>query len=69
MPENGSGAIVIIYEVLLMRSVARSFLSTATWFYLGPFVAIGVLAIIALGFGTVAIAVHLLALFLKHVGI
>jgi hypothetical protein len=57
-------------EVLLMRSsVARSFLSMAAWFYLGPFVAIGVLALLVLGFGALAVAVQLLAVFLKHVGI
>jgi len=50
-------------------SASRSFLSMAAWFYLGPFVAIAALALLVLGFGALAVAVQLLAVFLKHAGI
>ena len=57
-------------RVFVMRSsVSRSFLSMAAWFYLAPFVAIGVLAFLVFGFGALAIAVQLLTVLLKHLGI
>ena len=53
----------------MRSSVARSFLSMAAWFCLGPFVVIGVLALLVLGFGSLAVAVQLLSMLLKHAGI
>jgi hypothetical protein len=52
-----------------MRSPSHSWVSLAAWFYIGPFVAIGVLALFVLGFGVLAVATHALAVLLKHVGI
>jgi hypothetical protein len=43
-------------------------LRAAVWVYFGPFVAIGGLALIALGFGVLAVMFRLLAELLKHVG-
>jgi hypothetical protein len=37
--------------------------------YVGPFVAVAGLALVALGFGVLAVVVHLLAALLKHAGI
>ena len=66
----GLDAIVIVRKVLLMHSSAsRSFLSMAAWFFLGPFVAIAVLALLVLGFGGLAVAVQLVAVLLKHAGL
>ena len=50
-------------------SAPRSFLSVATWFFLGPFVAIALLALLVLGFGGLAVAVQLVAVLLKHAGV
>jgi hypothetical protein len=37
--------------------------------YFGPFIAFGVLAIVVLGLGVLAVALQLLAALLKHAGI
>lgn len=50
-------------------SASRSFLSMAAWFYLGPFVAIAALALLAFGFGALAVALQLISVLLKHTGI
>jgi hypothetical protein len=44
-------------------------LRAALWVYVTPFVAIAGLALIALGFGVLAVMFQLLAELLKHVGI
>ena len=63
-------AIVIVREVLLIHSSAsRSFLSVATWFFLWPFLAIALLALLVLGFGGLAVAMQLVAVLLKHAGV
>jgi hypothetical protein len=46
----------------------RSLLRAAAWIYVGPFVAIGGLALLALGFGALALFVQLLATLWSHVG-
>ena len=50
-------------------SASRSWLSLAIWFYIGPFVAIGVLALFVFGFAVLAMATQALAVLFKHVGI
>ena len=55
--------------VLIHSSVSRSFLSAATWFFLRPFVAIALLALLVLGFGGLAVAMQLIAVLLKHAGV
>jgi hypothetical protein len=44
-------------------------LRVAVWAYLGPLVAIGALALFALGFGVLAVVMQLVAVMLKHAGI
>jgi hypothetical protein len=46
-----------------------SLLRAAVWLCVGPFVAIGGLALIALGFAVLAVTFQLLAALLKHTGI
>lgn len=53
----------------MRSSLSRSVFSAAVWFYLGPFVAIGGLALLIFGFGMLALAFHALAVLLKHAGI
>ena len=53
----------------MRSSLSRSWLSTAAWFYIGPFVAIAGLALFVFGFAVLAAAMQALAAFLKHIGI
>jgi hypothetical protein len=57
-------------ERLPMRSPSRSrsLLRAAAWVYFGPLVAVGGLALFALGFAALAVAIQLLAAILKHAG-
>ena len=50
-------------------SASRSFLSMAAWIFLGPFVAIALLALLVLGFGLLAVVLQLVGVLLKHAGI
>jgi hypothetical protein len=52
----------------MRSSLSRSWLSLAAWFYIGPFVVIGSLALFVLGFGFLAMAIQALAALLKHIG-
>jgi hypothetical protein len=53
----------------MRSSLSRSWLSTAAWFYFGPFVAIGALALFVFGFAVLAVTFQALAAFLRHIGI
>jgi len=53
----------------MRSSSSHSWLSLAAWFYIGPFVAIGVLVLLVFGFAVLAIATQALAVLFKHVGI
>jgi hypothetical protein len=53
----------------MRSSLSRSWLSLAALFYLGPFVAIGGLALFVLGFAVLAVTIQALAALLKHIGI
>jgi hypothetical protein len=50
-------------------SKPRSVLRAAAWVYFGPFVAVAGFALVALGFGALAVVVQLLAALLKHAGV
>jgi hypothetical protein len=56
-------------ESVMRFSLPRSSLSMAAWFYIGPFIAIGSLALFVFGFAFLAVAMQALAAFLKHIGI
>ena len=53
----------------MRSSQPRSLLRAAAWVYVGPFVVIGGLALFALGFGVLAVAMQLVAALLKHAGV
>ena len=53
----------------MRSSVSRSWLSLAAWFYIGPLVVIGSLALLVLGFGVLAVGIQVVAALLEHVGI
>jgi hypothetical protein len=53
----------------MRSSLSRSWLSLAAWFYIGPFVVIGGLALFVVGFAVLAVAIQALGALLKHVGI
>ena len=50
-------------------STPRSFLRAAALVYVGPLVAVGVLALFVLAFGLLAMVFHVLALLLTHAGV
>ena len=54
-----------------MRSSSqpRSLLRAAALVYFGPLIAFGAFAVVAFGFGVLAVAFQLLAALLKHAGI
>ena len=51
------------------RSTSRSLLRAALWVYVGPFTAIGGLALFVFGFGVLAVLVQLVAAMFKHAGV
>jgi hypothetical protein len=53
----------------MRSSLTRSWLSLAGWFYIGPFVVLGGLALLVFGFSAAAVVVQALAAFLRHVGV
>jgi hypothetical protein len=52
-----------------MRSSSCSWLTVAAWFYLGPFVVIAGLALLALGFGVLAVGIQAFGALLRHAGV
>src|SRR5260221_14105069 len=50
-------------------STPRSLVRAAAWVFVGPFLAIGGLALVAFGCGVLAVVVQLLATLLKHAGL
>ena len=53
----------------MRSSLARSLLSMAAWFYIGPFVVLACLALLVLGVSALALAVQALAALLRHAGV
>jgi hypothetical protein len=50
-------------------SQRRSLLRAAAWVYFGPLVAVGAFALLALGFGVLAVVLRLVAALLKYAGL
>jgi hypothetical protein len=57
--------------LLTVRSSSqrRSLLRAAAWVYFGPLVAVGAFALLALGFGVLAVVLRLVAALLKYAGL